>query len=57
MIFQMYTRMMDSDFGVYVAAAIREAIHRLPAPAAMHLDHGAGIRKYCVRFDLAATAS
>ena len=42
-IFQMYTRMMDSDFGVYVAAAIREAIHRLPAPAAMHLDHGAGI--------------
>ena len=42
-IFQMYTRMMDTEFGSYVGAAIREAINRLPVPAAMHLDHGAGI--------------
>ena len=42
-IFQLYTRMMDTPFGPYVAAAIREAIHQLPTPAAMHLDHGAGI--------------
>lgn len=42
-IFQMYTRMMDTEFGFYVAAAIREAINSLPVPAVMHLDHGAGI--------------
>ena len=42
-IFQMYTRMMDTAFGPYVAAAIREAIGQLSTPAAMHLDHGAGI--------------
>ena len=42
-IFQMFTRMMDTEFGPYVAAAIREAINTLPVPAAMHLDHGAGI--------------
>ena len=42
-IFQMFTRMMDTEFGPYVGAAIREAINRLPVPAAMHLDHGAGI--------------
>ena len=42
-IFQMFTRMMDTEFGTYVGAAIREAIRQLPVPAAMHLDHGAGI--------------
>ena len=42
-IFQMFTRMMDTEFGPYVGAAIREAINTLPVPAAMHLDHGAGI--------------
>ena len=42
-IFQRYTRMMDTAFGPYVAAAIREAISQLSTPAAMHLDHGAGI--------------
>lgn len=42
-IFQMFTRMMDTEFGAYVGAAIREAIRQLPVPAAMHLDHGAGI--------------
>lgn len=42
-IFQMYTRMMDTEFGPYVAAAIREAINQLQTPAVMHLDHGAGI--------------
>lgn len=42
-IFQLYTRMADSEFGVYVSAAIREAIDLLPTPAVMHLDHGAGI--------------
>lgn len=42
-IFQMYTRMVDAEFGSYVAAAIREAIGQLSTPAVMHLDHGAGI--------------
>ena len=42
-IFQMFTRMMDTEFGTYVSAAIREAINLLPTPAVMHLDHGAGI--------------
>lgn len=42
-IFQMFTRMMDTEFGPYVAAAIREAINSLQTPAVMHLDHGAGI--------------
>ena len=42
-IFQMYTRMMDTEFGTYVSAAIREAIKQLSSPAVMHLDHGAGI--------------
>jgi len=42
-IFQMYTRMMDTIYGPYVSAAIREAISQLKTPAVMHLDHGAGI--------------
>ncbi|MGI6687651.1 MAG: class II fructose-bisphosphate aldolase [Christensenellales bacterium] len=42
-IFQMFTRMMDTEFGSYVAAAIREAINQLVTPAVMHLDHGKGI--------------
>ena len=42
-IFQMYTRMMDTVYGPYVSAAIREAISQLKTPAVMHLDHGAGI--------------
>ena len=42
-IFQLYTRMMDTETGPYVAAAVHEAIRQLKTPAALHLDHGAGI--------------
>ena len=42
-IFQLYTRMMDTETGPYVAAAVHEAIRQLKSPAALHLDHGAGI--------------
>ncbi len=42
-IYQLYTRMMDTEAGPYVAAAAREAIAGLKTPAALHLDHGAGL--------------
>lgn len=42
-IFQMFSRMMDTEFGSYVAAAIHEAINQLITPAVMHLDHAKGI--------------
>lgn len=42
-IFQLYTRMMDTEAGPFVAAAVREGIRQLKTPAAMHLDHGAGL--------------
>lgn len=42
-IYQLYTRMMDTEAGPYVAAAAIEGIRQLKTPAALHLDHGAGI--------------
>jgi len=42
-IFQMYTRLADTEFGPFIASSIHEAIRQLPVPAAFHLDHGAGI--------------
>lgn len=41
-IFQMYSRLFDSQEARYVAPAILEAIDTLKTPAAFHLDHGAG---------------
>ncbi|MBQ7182693.1 MAG: class II fructose-bisphosphate aldolase [Clostridia bacterium] len=42
-IYQLYTRMMDTETGPYVAAAAKEGISQLKTPAALHLDHGAGL--------------
>ena len=42
-IFQMFSRLADTNDGNFVAPAILEAIRQLPQPAVMHLDHGAGI--------------
>lgn len=42
-IYQLYTRMMDTETGPYVAAAAKEGIAQLKTPAALHLDHGAGL--------------
>lgn len=41
-IFQMYSRLFDSQMAQYVAPVIIEAIHMLDTPAVFHLDHGAG---------------
>lgn len=42
-IFQMYSRLLDSQNGQYVAPIIMEAIKNMRVPAAFHLDHGAGV--------------
>ena len=42
-IFQMFSRLADTNDGNFVAPAILEAIRQIPQPAVMHLDHGAGI--------------
>lgn len=42
-IFQMYSRLFDSDLAKYVAPVILEVIDDLKTPAAFHLDHGAGV--------------
>ncbi len=42
-IFQMYSRLFDSQEAQYVAPIVREAVKNLKTPAAFHLDHGAGI--------------
>lgn len=41
-IFQMYSRLFDSQEARYMAPAILQAIEDLKTPAAFHLDHGAG---------------
>lgn len=41
-IFQMYSRLFDSQEAKYVAPIIKEAMYNLKTPAAFHLDHGAG---------------
>lgn len=55
-IFQLYTRMMDTEFGPYVAAAVREAIREMRTPAVMHLDHGAGMPQALRALRLGATS-
>lgn len=42
-IFQMYSRLFDSDLARFVAPAIMEAVETMHVPAAFHLDHGAGV--------------
>ena len=54
-IFQIFTRLMDTQFGTYVASAIHEAVHQLPTPAVIHLDHGAGIPQVLRALRLGAT--
>ena len=47
-ILQMYSRLFDTESGVFMAPAIRDAVDRLKTPAAFHLDHGVGIKE-CIR--------
>ena len=42
-IFQMYNRLADTEFGPFIASAVKEAAGELRTPAVFHLDHGAGI--------------
>ena len=42
-IFQMFTRLADTEYGIFIANSIREAVRQLRTPAAFHLDHGAGL--------------
>lgn len=42
-IFQMYSRLFDSEIAQYAAPIIREAMNHLKTPAVFHLDHGAGV--------------
>ncbi len=42
-IFQMYSRLFDSELARFVAPAIMEAVDTMTVPAAFHLDHGAGM--------------
>lgn len=47
-IFQMYSRLFDTETGRFMSPVILDVINRLKTPAAFHLDHGAGIPE-CVR--------
>lgn len=42
-IFQMYSRLFDSELAHFVAPVIRQAVEELDTPAVFHLDHGAGV--------------
>ncbi|MGN0965068.1 MAG: ketose-bisphosphate aldolase, partial [Dysosmobacter sp.] len=54
-IFQMYSRLLDSEIAQYVAPIIREAMDDLKTPAAFHLDHGAGVPEVLRAFRYGAT--
>ncbi|MBE6613254.1 MAG: class II fructose-bisphosphate aldolase [Ruminococcaceae bacterium] len=47
-IFQMYSRLFDTETGKFMAPVIQDVIDCLPSPAAFHLDHGIGIPE-CIR--------
>ncbi|MGN0178602.1 MAG: class II fructose-bisphosphate aldolase [Monoglobaceae bacterium] len=47
-IFQMYSRLFDTETGKFMAPVISEVMNRLKSPAAFHLDHGAAMAE-CVR--------
>lgn len=42
-IFQVYNRLFDTGVAKYLMPAIKEAVNELKTPAAIHLDHGAGV--------------
>lgn len=54
-IFQMYSRLFDSQVARYVAPIIREVMHDLKTPVAFHLDHGAGVPEVLRAFRYGAT--
>lgn len=54
-IFQLYSRLFDSELARFVAPAIVEAINSMTVPAAFHLDHGAGIPQVLRAFRYGAT--
>lgn len=54
-IFQMYSRLFDSQNAHYVAPMIMQAIDELKVPAAFHLDHGAGVPEVLRAFRYGAT--
>ena len=54
-IFQMYSRLFDSEVAQYVAPIIREAMDNMKTPVAFHLDHGAGVPEVLRAFRCGAT--
>jgi len=54
-IFQMYSRLFDSEVAQYVSPIILEAMNNMKTPAAFHLDHGAGIPEVLRAFRYGAT--
>ena len=54
-IFQMYSRLFDSQIAQYVAPIIREAMNNMKTPVAFHLDHGAGVPEVLRAFRYGAT--
>lgn len=42
-IFQVYNRLFDTGIAKYLMPAIKEVVNDLKLPAAIHLDHGAGL--------------
>ena len=54
-IFQMYSRLFDSEIAQYVAPIVREAMDNMKTPVSFHLDHGAGISEVLRAFRYGAT--
>ena len=54
-IFQMYSRLFDSDLARFVAPIIREAMDTMDTPVCFHLDHGAGVPEVLRAFRYGAT--
>ena len=54
-IFQMYSRLFDSELAKYVSPIIREAMCNMKTPVAFHLDHGAGVPEVLRAFRYGAT--
>ena len=54
-IFQMYSRLFDSQIAKFVAPIILEAMDNMKTPVAFHLDHGAGVPEVLRAFQYGAT--
>ena len=54
-IFQMYSRLFDSEVAQYVAPIIREAMDNMKTSVAFHLDHCAGVPEVLRAFRCGAT--